>query len=452
MDYALNQFLEQYSIYGVFLKYMLSFIYKVPMNINNFYMLVYYMETLTNNTEIITINIDNDNDNDNDNGIHQGYPIKNEVIKPKSPRTNPKKSYRKRVYSHELNYNNFIKHNLELSCYLIGDLKVACKMCKEKITGTKPVLMNRLTTKYQTITQSIKIQSLFRGYYVRLNNKLRGSGFMSLSICNNTTDFCTLEPLEEIEHPYFFSYTDKNNFTYGFNISSLIYIYKLQRKIKNPYNRDLIPKNILKNIFIVYYSNFILHQGFKQKHLNDYLNSRLFLYPKQIRRRPSRHIHRDNSTLSPHHQQQLELLTINRNKSYELRIREVFIEINRLEIYCDQAWVISLTPPLLRRFYIFLTDLWFYRSNIPYETKYKICYLTTIRGNPFDRNIRRSELFHLDENELKDLIIYTMENMVFTVFDEDFKKIGCFHLMTALTSVSSSARRSLPYLYETIQF
>ena len=59
---------------------------------------------------------------------------------------------------------------------------------------------------------------------------------------------------------------------------------------------------------------------------------------------------------------------------------------------------------MLRRFYIFLSDLWHYRSNIPYETKYKICYLTNIRGNPFDRHVRRTELFHLDENELKDLL------------------------------------------------
>jgi hypothetical protein len=66
--------------------------------------------------------------------------------------------------------------------------------------------------------------------------------------------------------------------------------------------------------------------------------------------------------------------------------------------------------------------------------------------------VRRGDLFQLETDELKELIVYTMENMVFTGFDEDFKKIGSFHLMTALTSVSSSARRALPFLYETIQF
>mgnify|MGYP000492367545 CR=1 FL=1 len=402
------------------------------------------METLNDYTEIINIDIGTD--------IQDTTIIKNEIIKPKSPKSPPKKSYKKRVYEHELNYDNFVRHDLQLTSYLIGDLKKACKLCKEKITGTKPVLIDRLNTKYQTITKCIKIQSLFRGYYVRLNNKLRGAAFMNSSICNNTTDFCTLEPLDEIEYPYFFSYTDKNNFTYGFNISSLIYVYKQQRKIKNPYNRDLIPKNILKNIFIVYYSNFIIHNNFRQEHLNDYLNARLFLHPKQVRRRPTRRIQRESSVLSPHHQQQLELLTNNRNMTYEQRVREIFIEINRLEIYCDQTWILSLTAPLLRRFYIFLSDLWHFRSNIPYETKYKICYLTNIRGNPFDRHVRRTELFHLDDSELKDLIVYTMENMVFTGFDEDFKKIGSFHLMTALTSVSSAARRALPFLYETISF
>ena len=90
------------------------------------------METLKQNTEIITI----------DNDMLDGNIIANKVIKPKSPKNNPKKSYKKRIYEHELNYDNFIKHKLELSSYLIHDLKQECKKCIEKITGTKPVLID----------------------------------------------------------------------------------------------------------------------------------------------------------------------------------------------------------------------------------------------------------------------------------------------------------------------
>ena len=122
------------------------------MNINDFYIVLYYMETHRQDTEIMTIDIDNDN------GLLEGNVIANEVIKPKSPKNNPKKSYKKRVHEHELNYDNFVKHNLQLTSYLIGDLKKACKTCKEKITGTKPVLIDRFNTKYLTITMCIKIK------------------------------------------------------------------------------------------------------------------------------------------------------------------------------------------------------------------------------------------------------------------------------------------------------
>jgi hypothetical protein len=43
-----------------------------------------------------------------------------------------------------------------------------------------------------------------------------------------------------------------------------------------------------------------------------------------------------------------------------------------------------------------------------------------------------------------------MENMIYTGITADFKTLGAFQVLTALTIVSPQARISMPWLYESI--
>jgi hypothetical protein len=45
-----------------------------------------------------------------------------------------------------------------------------------------------------------------------------------------------------------------------------------------------------------------------------------------------------------------------------------------------------------------------------------------------------------------------MENMVYSGVDEEYRKIGCFHALSALTIVSYPARAALPWLYESVMY
>lgn len=186
-------------------------------------------------------------------------PTKENIIK-------PKKTYKKRVNPYEITYENFMRYSLDLKRYKITDLKEAAKQCSVKITGTKPTLIERITTKYGRITKAIKIQKIFRGWLIRSIIKAKGPALKNRSICTNDTDCCTLEPLEEISIYDFYSYTDSLNFTYGFNITSLIEIYKRKRVIKNPYNREKFGSCQTKNIIKIFNTNFSLIPSYKDQY------------------------------------------------------------------------------------------------------------------------------------------------------------------------------------------
>jgi hypothetical protein len=106
------------------------------------------------------------------------------------------------------------------------------------LTGTKPILLNRLKQYMIQDNNAVKIQRILRGMFVRYATILKGCAKYDRSICVNSTDFYSLEPLIDIDFHHFFSYTDINNFTYGFDIDSLIlYINNRSISVKNPYNR-----------------------------------------------------------------------------------------------------------------------------------------------------------------------------------------------------------------------
>jgi hypothetical protein len=203
-------------------------------------------------------------------------PIKENIIK-------PKKTYKKRMNPYEITYENFTRHNLDLKRYKITDLKEAAKQCSVKITGTKPILIERITTKYGRITKAIEIQKIFRGWLVRSIIESKGPALKERSMCTNETDCCTLEPLDEISIYNFYSYTDKSNFTYGFNITSLIEIYKRKHIIKNPYNREKFGSTQTKNIIKIFNANFSLVPSYKDEYEPVILNHQ----NNQVRRRYS---------------------------------------------------------------------------------------------------------------------------------------------------------------------
>jgi hypothetical protein len=58
----------------------------------------------------------------------------------------------------------------------------------------------------------------------------------------------------------------------------------------------------------------------------------------------------------------------------------------------------------------------------------------------------------INENDIKLACLTIIENFVYSGIDEDHRKIGTLHALSALTMVSSYARNAMPWLYESVAF
>lgn len=165
-----------------------------------------------------------------------------------------------------LTYREYSKRRISLKSYKIIELKAVAKFNRLRITGNKPTLIQRIETCFCENQSAVRIQSHLRRFFVRRSFYLRGQGYRNCTMCVNETDFFTLEPLNEIPFQEFFSYTDEANFTYGFNLCSLMALLKRKgRSITNPYNRATIHEDIIGNIIRLYIYSLILYPD----HLNE---------------------------------------------------------------------------------------------------------------------------------------------------------------------------------------
>jgi hypothetical protein len=135
-----------------------------------------------------------------------------------------------------------------------------------------------------------------------------------------------------------------------------------------------------------------------------------------------------------------------RRKPIETRIQELFMEIDQLGHYTDCSWFNDLGKRNFYLFYLTLQELWLFRAHIPSEIKLLICPL----GNPFLNIPNRIRYDEYTEEDLCRICLYVMENIILTSTDIEYRKIGTFHVLTALTVHSLPARNSMMWLYESI--
>jgi hypothetical protein len=137
-----------------------------------------------------------------------------------------------------------------------------------------------------------------------------------------------------------------------------------------------------------------------------------------------------------------------RTKTLNERIRELFIEIDTLGNYTQSSWFLNLNKRDYHRFYMIMNQLWNYAARIPHNIKQRIC----AYSDPFVNNHMPFAYQNLSIEELQSKCLMVMENIIYTGIDEEYKKIGALHVLSALTVVSIEARNNLMFLYESIDF
>jgi len=353
-----------------------------------------------------------------------------------------------------INYNDFYKKNIVLKKYKLPQLKDTAKFYKLRISGSKLELINRITELFLKCSQVVKIQKTFRRHIVKQSFILRGEGFKDKTKCVNESDFYSLEPIHEIPFEYFFSFKiDK--FIYGCNIVSLIHLIKNKTLVKNPYNRENIPIEVIQNIFKLYNLISILYGLPKEApiinvpsllaiHTN--INDNQRIRDNMMSRNlvvPNSHPSVSNEIFT---ERQQKLRTM-REKPIMVRIHELFIEIDQLGNYTQADWFLNLERRDYIKLYRTIHDIWAFRGHLSREMKCLIC----IVDDPFHEVQRERVYLHDASIEvIREICLKIFEHMVYCGVDEEYRKIGTLHALSALTIVSVGARNSLPWLYESL--
>jgi len=361
----------------------------------------------------------------------------------------------------KLTYTDYVNNDVSLKKYKVPELKSIAKHLRIHVTGSKPVLIERIETHFKKVSNTIKIQKIFRGFILRKSFFLRGEAFKNKGCCVNNTDFYTLEPLDEIDFELFFSYKDSQNFHYGFNITSLIKLMKNKNsQLLNPYNREIISPNIISNISSLYkkiqllFPTILEPEDIKPLGRGNHVESSII---GRIRERnnmqPTRIYNGNNADvlqeLSGRIQEVSNKINEIREKSIPIRINELFMEIDQLGNYTSAEWFSTLGLRDYITLYRNLYDIWNYRAQLSYEIKRKICILNDPFLGIFNQRLYYNEVSF---TQIQDACLKVFENMVYTGIDLEHRKIGTMHALSALTTVSTNARTAMPWLYESLVF
>jgi hypothetical protein len=305
-------------------------------------------------------------------------------------------------------------HDYELlvvNKYNQNQLKIFAKFYKLKVSGNKQQLIDRLFSFLKLSSVAIKIQKVVRGRLQRRYNMYRGPAYFKRDLCTNDSDFLTGDDLKSISLEQFFSYKDEDNFVYGFDIVSLHnLIVKSGKNIKNPYNRNIIPNSVILSV----------------KHLLRISKILKIVVTTEIQ---------DIS------------LDVTSQKSMELRVLDLFQNIDSLGNYSNTQWFVSLNRNKLVKFIRELCDIWEYRAQLSLETKKLIC---PPYGTPF-RNINLSSIVN-DQNleNIRKNILDCLEKIVNSGVDKDSRSLGAYYVLAALTLVNEDAAYALPWLFQSV--
>ena len=371
-----------------------------------------------------------------------------------------KRKYNKIANEYEITYENYQTYNIDLKKYKICELKKAIKCLGNiRLTGNKQQLIDRITTRFNEIKHSIIIQRIFRGWYLRFIQNLRGPALKDRSLCTNDSDMATLEPINEITTPFFFSYKDDKDFIYGFDISSIIQHIQNKGKFMNPYTRETVNSKIAKNAFKVYRGSYAIFAEFRENNKKLDVPSKRRQYTAstmlsiQQRMESLRNQFEESPAVSSEFSIIQTRLSQLRNQTIDERIMALFVEIDQLGNYTQHSWFGNLRHRELVLFYRALYDIWYYRAGLTHQTKRNICYgVSHNASSPFTRHrtLGYREISFLDYNELKSSCLEVFEHLVYCGIDNDHKKIGTLHALSALTLVSRDARLVMPWLYESV--
>jgi len=307
-----------------------------------------------------------------------------------------------------IEYYNFID---DISLYTVESLKKTLKKHTGKIgIGNKSVLFNKVkkcmteqnNDKYTHIYSIIKIQSLFRMAITNNQLKLCGPGFFNRKNMTNDTDFLTCESYNTIPYYYFFSYKDNDDFIYYFDIRSLKTL--IRKSIpRNPYNRNLIPYNIISN-------------------MNKRIN---YLKSKKIS------LSIDDDPLPDN----------NSPEGIKRLTNDIFIELSSHGYIVQQEWLTTLSLHKHILLYRHLEDIWNFRSELTHNARKRI-----VPPNGMIFTVKPQSIINVNLFTVKKLIINETYKLIMSGENIEDRKTGMMYFIIALSEVNNECLIANPWV------
>ena len=349
----------------------------------------------------------------------------------------------------DITYGDFYKKKICLKKIKLNILKKMAKHNKLRCSGNKPILSERIEAFFNKHKMANIIQKHFRGYLVRFLYQKREPAIN----CVNETDFYTMEPLSEIKPPFLYIYKEECKISYGFHLSSLYaLIYSslsnnvekdaIKNVVKNPYNRSNMPTEVINDVNKLYRISCIIYSNKTEVKIDTVSNEVV-----NIRRTRRRSLTNDfyPTPAMEIYQERVRKLTEIREKSMQNRVSELFTEIDYLGNYTCEEWFYEIrSAENYLRLYRTLFNIWYHRSQMPLDVRQKIC----MCGDPFENVVAFSS--SITRDNIQENCLRVFENMIFMGVDDEHRKLGAFHALSALTVVSMGARDTMPWLYESL--
>ena len=256
---------------------------------------------------------------------------------------NNKKCYGGYCWKHRkqylMNENGIILDNFTVTSkdYTIQELTYFCKnvikhkkLYKYKKQDYFELVCNYYYEHKYPIQAISKVQSYIRLYLLQTRINLHGIASLNRGICNNTEDFYTYDPIQDIDYDYFISYKDTRNNYWGFDIRSL---------------KKLIDMNYNNPYTIEEFSNTCKETVTK---LLSYLDK-----------------HKISSII-------INTVVSDRLLIIKQRFVDFFSQMEYAGYSCDVDWILNLNASKLKTVYRGLEDIWNYRANLSQSVKREI--------------------------------------------------------------------------------
>lgn len=342
-----------------------------------------------------------------------------------------------------LDYREYIRNNNRILHFKWHELKTICRYYGLPVSGTKSVLRARLYDYFAKISHVILIQRHWRKYIVLTWRKLSGAFRRPPYV--NDTDFYTLDPIDSLPIFRRFAFQDAQQFVYRFDIESLMTMFKSDKKITNPYNRQEIEDLSTCHFFRVYLLVLII-----------------FKYNIHAVRRDDDDVNDDDSPMDvdvivndiiDDNEEDDYLFPVNEtahrysvvyqrivavNQRLFQRTHEVFMEIDRLGNYSQSRWFERLNYFQMATFYQMYSRYW--NTNLTQQIRQNI---SPRRPNPFLCDDLTTYTIPMDLWCASCVDI--MECMVYSGIDGEHRKLGALHILFILSQVSHDAHQALPF-------